>query len=269
MKAVAVLMKQLTTSRRKFHERGRDESFDGELEKLRLDHRKLHQDMEDICNRIKCSVHNLLPTLDFDESYKEEIFYSSKELPRPHETCSSFRDFDSSKGYMYSLLIFPEGLVKNSIFKTTDLLAEDVIRTLLKFNLIVGAEWLTLDRKQVTLGGYRLTLERKKVTLLIQLGRWQDSSLHHIEVESQEFLKDLRYLNKLKYLSRRRISRIFKLPSSIVELESLLILDLKACHNLETLPDDISSMKSLTHLIMSDCCLLKGMPKGIEKLINL
>ncbi|BAT84145.1 hypothetical protein VIGAN_04142800 [Vigna angularis var. angularis] len=98
-------MKQLTTSRRKFHERGRDESFDGELQKLqlvlnnikdvfvevkkneeklldtlaevydylhRLDRRKLHQDMEDICDRIKCSAHNLLPKLCFDESYKEE-----------------------------------------------------------------------------------------------------------------------------------------------------------------------------------------------------
>ncbi|BAT84144.1 hypothetical protein VIGAN_04142700, partial [Vigna angularis var. angularis] len=65
------------------------------------------------------------------------------------------------------------------------------------------------------------------------------------------------------------MSRIFELPSSITELESLVILDLKACHNLERLPDDISSMKSLTHLIMSECCLLEGMPKGIEKLTNL
>ncbi|BAU00536.1 hypothetical protein VIGAN_10213900 [Vigna angularis var. angularis] len=36
MKAVGVLMKQLATSRRKFHEKGRDESFDGELENLWL-----------------------------------------------------------------------------------------------------------------------------------------------------------------------------------------------------------------------------------------
>ena len=36
MKAVSVLMKQLTTARRKFHERGRDESFDKKLEKLRF-----------------------------------------------------------------------------------------------------------------------------------------------------------------------------------------------------------------------------------------
>ncbi|KAK7374237.1 hypothetical protein VNO80_07664 [Phaseolus coccineus] len=104
---------------------------------------------------------------------------------------------------------------------------------------------------------------------VLQLGRWQDSPSHHIEVGSEEFLKELKNLRQLKYLSLRGISRIFELPSSIVELERLLVLDLKACHNLETLPNDISSMKSLTHLILSQCYLLEGMPKGIEKLTNL
>ncbi|ESW11883.1 hypothetical protein PHAVU_008G067100 [Phaseolus vulgaris] len=104
---------------------------------------------------------------------------------------------------------------------------------------------------------------------VLQLGRWQDSPLHHIEVGSEEFLKELRNLTHLKYLSLRGISRIFNIPSFIAQLERLLILDLKACHNLETLPNDISSMKSLTHLILSECYLLEGMPKGIEKLKNL
>ncbi|KOM37530.1 hypothetical protein LR48_Vigan03g091200 [Vigna angularis] len=161
-------MKQLTTSRRKFHERGRDESFDGELQKLQL-----------VLNNIK------------------DVFVE----------------------------------VKKNEEKLLDTLAE---------NLEV-----------------------------LQLRRWQDSPLHHIEVGSQEFLRRLRTLKQLKYLSLRGMSRIFELPSSITELESLVILDLKACHNLERLPDDISSMKSLTHLIMSECCLLEGMPKGIEKLTNL
>ncbi|WVZ05043.1 hypothetical protein V8G54_018389, partial [Vigna mungo] len=219
MKAVGVLTKELTTSRRKFHERGRDESFDGKLEKLRLvlnnikdvfvemkkneeklldtlasvydhlhrlDRKKLHQDMHSICKRIRDSARNLVPTLVFDNR-GGKISHSSEEL-----------------------------------------------------NLEV-----------------------------LQLGRWQDSPLHHIEVGSEEFLRELRTLKQLKYLSLRGISRIFELPSSIAELESLVILDLKACHNLERLPDDISSMKSLTQLIMSDCCLLEGMPKGIEKLTNL
>jgi len=101
MKAVTVLMKQLTTARGKFHEKGRDESFDGELEKLRLvlkkikdvfmevkkkeeklldtlaevyDHlrrlnrRKLHEDMHSICESIRDSALMLLPTLVFDDS---------------------------------------------------------------------------------------------------------------------------------------------------------------------------------------------------------
>ena len=103
----------------------------------------------------------------------------------------------------------------------------------------------------------------------MQLGRWQDSPSHHIEVGSQEFLKELRDQEFLLYLSLRGISRISELPPSIAQLESLEILDLKACHNLETLPNYISSMKHLTHLIVSQCYFLEGMPKGIEKLTNL
>ncbi|QCE12336.1 probable disease resistance protein At5g47260 [Vigna unguiculata] len=156
----------------------------------------------------------------------------------------------------------------------------------------IRVERLELERKKATLGGddwyfgdrtigtifnigaSYLNFRPKWVTelknlLVLQLGRWQDSALHHIEVGSQEFLKELRNLKQLRYLSLRGISRIFELPSSIVELESLLVLDLKACHNLETLPDDISTMKSLTHLILSECCFVEGMPKGIEKLTNL
>lgn len=104
---------------------------------------------------------------------------------------------------------------------------------------------------------------------MLQLGHWQDSPSHHIEIGSQKFLKDLRNLKTLFYLSLRGISRISELPPSIAQLESLEILDLKACHNLETLPNYISSMKHLTHLIVSQCYFLEGMPKGIEKLTNL
>ncbi|QCE12278.1 disease resistance protein RPM1 [Vigna unguiculata] len=393
MKAVAVLMKQLTTARRKFHERGRDESFDGKLEKLRLDlnkikdvfvrvkkkeeelldtlaevydHlrkldcRKLDQDMNGICQRIRDSAHNLLPTLVFDDSSKEEddkIFHSSKDLVQPHQDICTKEDYDQlslpSRNCLLSLFIFPEnavikkrnainlwigeGLITNNKKKTAEEMGEDVIDDLLKFNVIVRygnwkspvvnkfqilpgvrdlieghvskqyvehhgtyfsisllrllrMEGLELDQKRVTLGG-RYYIDRTiptvfnigsnylnfrpqwvselKNLVVFQLGRWQDSALHHIEVGSQEFLKELRYLKKLKYVSLRGISRIFELPSSITELENLLILDVKACHNLERLPDDISSMKSLTHLIMSECWFLEGMPKGIENLSNL
>jgi len=133
---------------------------------------------------------------------------------------------------------------------------DHIIRTI--FN--IGASYLNFRIKWVT--------ELKNVEVL-QLGRWQDSPFHHIEVGSQEFLKELENLTQLRYLSLRGISRIFELPSSIVQLERLLILDLKACHNLETLPNNISSMKRLTHLILSQCYLMEGMPKGIDKLTRL
>ncbi|KAK7374236.1 hypothetical protein VNO80_07663 [Phaseolus coccineus] len=249
MKAVSVLLKQLMTARNKFHERERDASFDGKLEKLRLDlnkikdleRKKLDEDNDDICKRIKDSTHKLLPMDAFDDSSKEEdhkggqIFHSSQQLQQPRKEmqliCGSER------------------------VSTAQELGEDVIDDLWKCNVIVryGNGKGSLINKFRILPNVHRELELpqwvKKFPNLevLQLGRWQDSPLHHIEVGTEEFLKELRYLTQLKYLSLRGISRIFELPSSIAKLERLLVLDLKACHNLEILPNDISSMKSLTH----------------------
>ncbi|ESW11882.1 hypothetical protein PHAVU_008G067000 [Phaseolus vulgaris] len=387
MKAVPVLLKQLMIARSKLHERGRDESFDGKLEMLRLDlnkikdvfvrvkkneeelldtlaevydhlrkldYRKLGEDMNGICKRIRDSAHKLLPMDAFDDSYKEEdhkgdqIFHSSHELQQPHQKSWTTEDYHRldhlSKGCLWSLLIFPEnavirksnvinlwigeGLVEDKNERTAIETGEVLIHDLLLSDVIVryGSEKdplvnkfriLPNVRRQLELceeefgtislfresGINRFVLKQKKLTLgdsdfgysihsvfnvgasylnfrpqwakefmnleVLQLGRWQDSPLHHIEVGSEEFLKELRNLTHLKYLSLRGISRIFNIPSFIAQLERLLILDLKACHNLETLPNDISSMKSLTQLILSECYLLEGMPKGIEKLKNL
>jgi len=105
---------------------------------------------------------------------------------------------------------------------------------------------------------------------VLHLGRWlQHSASHHIEVESEEFLKELTDHKYLKYLSLRGISRISEIPTCIFQLEGLETLDLKACHNLETLPNDIASLKKLKHLDLSECYLLGRMPKGIEKLTEL
>ncbi|XP_054813419.1 disease resistance RPP13-like protein 4 [Prosopis cineraria] len=104
---------------------------------------------------------------------------------------------------------------------------------------------------------------------VLQLGRWLVSSTHHIEVRSESFLKGLRTQRGLKYLSLRGVSRITELPSFIGELVNLEILDLKACHNLETLRADIVSLKKLTHLDVSECYLLESMPKGLGKLTRL
>ncbi|KAG5138302.1 hypothetical protein JHK82_023033 [Glycine max] len=110
-------------------------------------------------------------------------------------------------------------------------------------------------------------MAKMKYLEVLQLGRFmQDSPKHHIEVDSEEFLKELRGHENLRYLSLRGISRIFELPPSIVKIKSLRILDLKACHNLETLPSDISSLQSLWYLNLSECYLLDRMPKGIENL---
>ena len=112
-------------------------------------------------------------------------------------------------------------------------------------------------------------LTRLKTLVVLQLGRWQNSVSHHIEVDDQGFLNGLGALTHLKYFSLRGISTITKLPSSILMLINLEILDLRACHNLETLPSDFSSLKKLTHLDISECYLLDIMPRGIEKLSRL
>ncbi|KAM1011519.1 hypothetical protein ACFX2J_046559 [Malus domestica] len=128
------------------------------------------------------------------------------------------------------------------------------------------------------LGLKREWLNKLKKVAVLQLGRWQDSATHHIEVDDEDFvnqedvgfLKGLGTQNKhLKYLSLRGISRITQLPSSILNLISLEILDLRACHNLETMPSDISALRKLTHLDMSECYLLERMPKGLDKLSSL
>jgi len=397
MKAVDVVLKQLMTTRNKFDERGRDEAFDGKLEKLRLnlnkikdvfvrvkkneeelldtlaevyghlrklEQRKLDEEMDEICKRIRDSAQKLVPMDGFDESSKEEdhkpaqIFQPSQHFHQPHEEESWAKEdlfwLDGTiRGCLFSLLMFHEnvvirkrniinlwigeGRVQDSHNKTAEELCEGVIHDLLESNMIVhygngkspilnkfrilpsvrhtlksydlneNAEHhgyilrqffdggsvknqLVLEKRTVTLGDWYfgdriirtvfnigskyLNFRPKWVTELknvevLQLGRWQDSPFHHIEVGSQEFLKNLANLTQLRYLSLRGISRIFELPSSIAQLEGLQILDLKACHNLETLPNDISSMKSLTHLILSQCYLLEGMPKGIEKLTKL
>ncbi|RDX63738.1 Disease resistance RPP13-like protein 4, partial [Mucuna pruriens] len=143
--------------------------------------------------------------------------------------------------------------------KISDVFGSTSIHWRAVFN--VGASYLN----------FRLQWVAKMKNLeVLQLGRWvHDSPKHHIEVQSEEFLKELRDQKHLKYLSLRGISRIFELPPSILQLESLETLDVKACHNLETLPNDISSLRNLRHLDLSQCYLLDRMPKGIDKLTNL
>ncbi|KAL2322541.1 hypothetical protein Fmac_026920 [Flemingia macrophylla] len=103
-----------------------------------------------------------------------------------------------------------------------------------------------------------------------QIIHWsQNSPSRHVEVESEEFLKQLKNQKNLKCLSLRGISRIFELPLPIFQLEKLETLDLKACHNLELLPNDIAPLRNLKYLDLSRCYLLDKMPNGIEKLTNL
>ncbi|TXG66074.1 hypothetical protein EZV62_007349 [Acer yangbiense] len=105
---------------------------------------------------------------------------------------------------------------------------------------------------------------------VLYLGRWQRSGKNrHIEVESTEFVKGLKYMEDLRLLSLRGISGIQELPSSISKLRSLRVLDLRACYNLENLPKQVGSLKMLTNLDISECYLLDYMPKELLSLSEL
>ncbi|XP_028123458.1 disease resistance RPP13-like protein 4 [Camellia sinensis] len=104
---------------------------------------------------------------------------------------------------------------------------------------------------------------------ILYLGRWQSSATHHIEVADNKILHGLKNMNQLRFLSLRGISMITMLPSFILQLTNLKILDLIACHNLEVVPDGIGLLKSMTHLDMSECYFLDHMPKTLGSLLQL
>ncbi|RDX92554.1 Disease resistance RPP13-like protein 4, partial [Mucuna pruriens] len=192
--------------------------------------------------KINPCIHHMLvwPMLQNDEEQLCDTY--SKLIAFPHRNAS------------HPSLLLDQPKVKLSDrfgFKTTHCRAV--------FN--VGASYLNFEPQWMV---------KMKHLEVLQLGRWlHDSPQHHIEVENEEFFKELKDQKNLKYLSLRGMSRIFELPPLIFQLKSLAILDLKACHNLETLPDDISSLRNLRHLDLSQCYLLDRMPNGIEKLHNL
>ena len=112
-------------------------------------------------------------------------------------------------------------------------------------------------------------LSKMKSLKVLYLGRWQKSASYHIEVKSTEFLKGLKSMEELKFLSLQGISRIKELPRSIGMLTNLLVLDLKDCYNLELLPEEISSLTKLRYLDISNCYLLGNMPKELSLLTKL
>lgn len=110
---------------------------------------------------------------------------------------------------------------------------------------------------------------KMKYVKVLQLGRWQSSSKHLIEIEDAKLLKGLKEMKHLRYLSLRGVSRITELPGEICKLTNLRILNLNGCHDLEKLPDGIGSLKKLTHLDMYECYLISHMPKGLGLLTEL
>ncbi|KAH1199732.1 Disease resistance RPP13-like protein 4 [Glycine max] len=206
------------------------EEVDGHFRKL--DKKRLDQEMDGICKRIGECAHKLLPMDDYDEEdhKSSEILHSSSTQHNNHLLLERYCMLRQQRSVcLLSLLVFPEhaiiknlstiywwigeSYVENTEDKTAEEVGEDVIDELLKLNLIVpygNAKYPLVNKFQI----------HPHILPLL---------------ESSDLL--------------RGISRISELPPSIAQLESLEILDLKACHNLETLPNYISSMKHLTHLI--------------------
>ncbi|XP_078161873.1 uncharacterized protein LOC144557207 [Carex rostrata] len=136
-----------------------------------------------------------------------------------------------------------------------------------------------------------MDISSKNQLLAVQLGSWRYTKIEvhngveeeHIEVDQTNFLKKLG--ETVTYLSLRGISRIEELHESIGKLENLIILDLRSCHNLETLsqkPRSIMKPKLIKRMLppknmfeklmvldISECYLLDIMPKWICKLHHL
>jgi Leucine-rich repeat (LRR) protein len=106
---------------------------------------------------------------------------------------------------------------------------------------------------------------------VLQLGRFQDrvKQADAVEVFDTEFLKGLKKMKHLRYLSLRGISRVRELPVEICKLTELIIVDLHGCKYLEKLPEGIGSLKNLTRLDISGCYLISHMPVGLSKLSKL
>jgi len=171
MKAVGVVLKQLMTTRSRFRERERDESFDEKLEKLRLnlnnikyvfvrvkknekqlldtlaevyehlrkfERRKLDEEMNGICKRIRDSAEKLVPMDGFDESSKEEdhkpaqIFHSSQELQQLYQKSWTMKDFDrlddTTRCCLMPLLMFPENAVIRKRNAINLWIGEEIVR---------------------------------------------------------------------------------------------------------------------------------------------
>ncbi|XP_068323427.1 disease resistance RPP13-like protein 4 [Pyrus communis] len=110
---------------------------------------------------------------------------------------------------------------------------------------------------------------KMKNVRVLQLGRWQSSAEHLIQVEDSDFLKGLKNMRHLRYLSLRGVSGITELPAAVCKLSNLRILNLNGCLDLEKIPRGIGSLKNLTHLDMYECYLMSHMPKGLALLSNL
>ncbi|KAI8026040.1 Disease resistance RPP13-like protein 4 [Camellia lanceoleosa] len=111
---------------------------------------------------------------------------------------------------------------------------------------------------------------KMKKIVVLHLGNWSSSGDNIIEAEGAALLEGLSDVRLLKYLSLNGISGITELPGFICKPDSdLMILDLKACWNLDKLPNEIGSLTKLTHLDMSGCYLIDSMPKGLASLQDL
>ena len=110
---------------------------------------------------------------------------------------------------------------------------------------------------------------RARNAKVIFLGSWRENSSSPIEAEDTKFLKGLKNMNHLMFLSFQGVSKVDKLPEEVLKLSDLTILDLKACKDLGALPDSIGLLSRLTHLDVSKCESLNRMPKRIDLLQKL
>ncbi|XP_074276888.1 disease resistance RPP13-like protein 4 [Silene latifolia] len=107
---------------------------------------------------------------------------------------------------------------------------------------------------------------------MLQLGSWNNDPTKYIVVEDVEALaKAFNKISSIRFLSLQGVSGLVEPPSLATMAESLKVLNLKGCHNLESLPPQFNKMLKweLGYLDISECYLLDHLPDALSGCIKL
>ncbi|XP_010441764.1 PREDICTED: disease resistance-like protein CSA1 [Camelina sativa] len=138
---------------------------------------------------------------------------------------------------------------------------------LLRLNLEGCSSLVCLSEEMGTMESL-VFLNLRGCTSLRHLPKINLSSLRTLILSGCSNLQEFRLISEnLEYLYLDGTA-IEDLPSDIVKLQRLILLNLKECRRLGSLPECIGKLKALQELILSGCSDLKSFPNVVENMEN-